>query len=139
MLLPLLLPLRLRLSLPALLFVIPQRSGGICGAFLNLSDILSSMPLREYHFYVYIMASRSHDLYIGFTNNIFRRVAEHRSAPPGTHTARYNINRLAYYEHFTYVLNAIAREKELKDWSREKKLALIEAANPTWQDLARDW
>jgi putative endonuclease len=108
-------------------------------AFLNLSDILSLMPLRDYHFYVYIMASRSHDLYVGFTNNIFRRVAEHRSAPPDTHTARYNINRLVYYEHFTYVLNGIAREKELKDWSREKKLALIDATNPTWQDLAHDW
>jgi putative endonuclease len=102
-----------------------------------------TMPQRKYHFYVYIMASRSHDLYIGFTNNIFRRVAEHRTARPGTYTARYNINRLVYYEHFAYVLNAIAREKklekELKDWSREKKLALISAANPTWQDLARDW
>jgi putative endonuclease len=98
-----------------------------------------TMPLREYHFYVYIMSSRSHDLYVGFTNNIFRRAAEHRAAPPGTYTAQYNINRLVYYEHFTYVLNAIAREKELKDWNREKKLALIEAANPTWQDLARDW
>ena len=98
-----------------------------------------TMPQREYHFYVYIMASRSHDLYIGFTNNIFRRVAEHRIAPPGSYTARYKINRLVYYEHFAYVLNAIAREKELKDWNREKKLALINAANPTWQDLARDW
>ncbi|HTC74010.1 MAG TPA: GIY-YIG nuclease family protein [Edaphobacter sp.] len=97
------------------------------------------MPHLEYHFYVYIMATRSHDLYIGFTNNIFRRVAEHRTASPGAYTARYNINRLVYYEHFNYVLNAIAREKELKDWSREKKLALINAANPTWQDLARDW
>ncbi len=54
------------------------------------------MPPREYHFYVYIMASRSHDLYVGFTNNVFRRIAEHRTAPPGT----YNINRLVYYEHF---------------------------------------
>ena len=52
------------------------------------------MPQRKYHFYVYIMASRSHDLYVGFTNNIFRRIAEHRTAPPGTYTARYNINRL---------------------------------------------
>jgi putative endonuclease len=97
------------------------------------------MPQREYHFYVYIMASRSHDLYVGFTNNIFRRVSEHRAAPPSTYTSRYNINRLVCYEHFTHVLNAIAREKELKDWNREKKVALIDAANPTSQDLARDW
>ncbi len=84
-----------------------------------------TMPQREYHFYIYIMASRSHDLYIGFTNNIFRRVAEHRAAPSGTYTAHYNINRLVYYEHFTYVLNAIPRK--------------IETANPTWQDLTADW
>ncbi len=54
------------------------------------------MPQHEYHFYVYIMASRSHDLYVGFTNNIFRRVSEHRAARPGAYTARYNINRLVY-------------------------------------------
>jgi putative endonuclease len=99
----------------------------------------AAMPPRQYHFYVYILASRSHDLYIGFTNNIFRRVAEHRTARADTYTARYNINRLVHYEHFTYVLNAIAREKELKDWTREKKLELIQATNPTWQDLAHDW
>jgi putative endonuclease len=97
------------------------------------------MPPRQYHFYVYILASRSHDLYIGFTNNIFRRIAEHRTSPIKTYTAHYNINRLVYYEHFTYVLNAIAREKELKNWTREKKLELIQATNPTWQDLAHDW
>ncbi|MBN9616293.1 MAG: GIY-YIG nuclease family protein [Acidobacteriales bacterium] len=97
------------------------------------------MPQHEYHFYVYIMGSRSHDLYVGFTNNITRRVSEHRAGRPGAYTARYNINRLVYCEHFTYVLNAIAREKELKDWNRNKKLALIEASNPTWQDLAADW
>jgi putative endonuclease len=157
---------RLPLSLPALLFVIPREAeeSAVAAAFVvavavacsfvchsaakrrNLrlhfptSRISSStMPQREYHFYVYIMASRSHDLYVGFTNNIFRRVAEHRIARTGTYTARYNIDRLVYYEHFNYVLNAIAREKELKDWSRERKLALINAANPTWQDLARDW
>jgi putative endonuclease len=97
------------------------------------------MPHLEYHFYVYIMASRSHDLYIGFTNNIFRRVAEHRTAsPPHLHRPlQHQPSRLLR----TLQLrpNAIAREKELKDWSRERKLALINAANPTWQDLARDW
>jgi putative endonuclease len=97
------------------------------------------MALREYHFYVYILASRSRDLYIGFTNNIFARVAQHRENRPGTYTAHYNIHRLVYYEHFTYVLNAIARETELKDWNRDKKVALIEQTNPTWEDLAANW
>jgi putative endonuclease len=134
------------------------RPVGICGALL-LPVLLSfrseaeesavavafafgypaAMPLRQYHFYVYILASRSHELYIGFTNNIFRRVAEHRTAPTATYTARYNINRLVHYEHFTYVLNAIAREKKLKDWTREKKLELIQATNQTWEDLAHNW
>jgi putative endonuclease len=97
------------------------------------------MPHREYHFYVYILASRSRDLYIGVTNSIFVRIPQHREHRPGTYTARYNIDRLVYYEHFTYVLNAIAREKELKDWNRQKKLALIDQSNPTWEDLAANW
>jgi len=90
-------------------------------------------------FYVYILASRSLNLYIGMTNDIRVRMAQHQRKTPGTFTARYNIDRLVYYEHFTYVLNAISREKELKDWNREKKLALIKSVNPTWQDLAADW
>jgi putative endonuclease len=97
------------------------------------------MPQREYHFYVYILASRSRTLYIGFTNDIRLRIKQHRDNRPGTHTAKYNIGRLVYYEHFTYVLNAIAREKELKDWNRAKKTALIEQENPTWEDLATEW
>ncbi len=94
------------------------------------------MPQREYHFYVYILASRSRSLYVGFTNDIRLRIRQHREKSLGTHTAKYNIGRLVYYENFTYVLNAIAREKELKDWNRAKKIALIEQNNPTWEDLA---
>jgi putative endonuclease len=93
---------------------------------------------REYSFWVYILGSRSRNLYIGITNNLRNRVVIHREARPGTHTARYNIQRLLYYEQFTYVLNAIAREKELKHWTRAQKIELIEKANPTWQDLAAD-
>jgi len=96
------------------------------------------MPPHEYHFWVYIMASRSLQLYIGFTNNLAERVSQHKELRPGTYTARYNITRLVYYEHFTYVLNTIAREKELKSWSRERKLELIQSINPTWQDLSKE-
>ncbi len=97
------------------------------------------MPRREYHFYVYILASRSRDLYVGFTNNLQTRIAKHRELDPGTYTARYQITRLVHSEHFKYVNNAINGEKELKNWPRQKKIDLIEATNPTWEDLASDW
>jgi len=97
------------------------------------------MAFREYHFYVYILASRSRDLYVGVTNNIFMRVGQHREPNATSYTGRYKIDRLVYYEHFKYVSNAIAYEKELKDMSRVKKIALIEEQNPTWDDLAAKW
>jgi putative endonuclease len=97
------------------------------------------MPRREYNFWVYILASRSHQLYVGLTNSVSRRMDEHRAGQPGAYTAKYNINRLVYFEYHQYILNAIAREKELKDMSRAEKIALIESVNPTWQDLSSDW
>lgn len=97
------------------------------------------MLRREYHFYVYIMASCSRTLYIGLTNNLLARVTQHRENRPGTFTSRYNVHRLVYYEEFAYINNAIARENELKDWNRAKKISLIEQNNPTWEDLAADW
>jgi putative endonuclease len=121
------------------LFVIPQRSGGICFSTAKPPIIIPKMQQHEYHFYVYILASRSRTLYIGLTNNICVRIKQHREKRPGSHTAKYNIDRLVHYEEFAYVLNAIAREKELKDWNRTKKVALIERENPTWQDLASEW
>ncbi len=93
------------------------------------------MPPREYHFWVYILSSRSRNLYIGITNNIHHRIHLHRKTPPGTHTARYNIHRLVYCEYFRYVRHAIAREKELKRWTRAQKIELIERTNPTWEDI----
>jgi len=86
-------------------------------------------------YYVYILASRSHNLYIGVTNNIERRVEEHRCGTFSGFTSRYNIDRLVHLEIFVDIRDAIAREKELKSWRREKKLALIEGANPTWVEL----
>jgi putative endonuclease len=93
------------------------------------------MCAREYHFWVYILASRSRNLYVGVTNSLLRRVSSHRENMPGTYTARYQVHRLVYFEYFQYVRSAIAREKELKRWSREQKMALIEKVNPTWEDL----
>ena len=93
------------------------------------------MPPREYRFWVYIISNRSHILYIGVTNNLHSRVEQHRELRQGTHTARYQIGRLVYYEFYKYVRAALAREKELKHWTRAQKIALIESVNPTWEEL----
>ena len=93
----------------------------------------------ERRYYVYIMASRSLTLYTGVTDNIFRRALEHKRGVMEGFTKRYNINRLVYYETFKYINNAIAREKQIKAWTRAKRLALIKGLNPTWQDLAEGW
>ena len=67
------------------------------------------------------------------------RVLQHKTAETEGFARKYHVNRLVYYEVFRYVNNAIAREKEIKGWRREKKVALIESANPLWDDLAADW
>ncbi len=90
-------------------------------------------------YYVYIMASRSRTLYIGVTNDLERRVLEHQPGALGGFTQKYNVNRLIYYEESNDVQAAIAREKQLKGWRRSKKLALIELANPEWDDLSENW
>ena len=93
------------------------------------------MDRREYHFWVYILSSRSRNLYVGMTNDLILRVSQHLDRPWGSYTARYNINRLVYFEYTPYVLNAIRRETELKRWTRQQKIDLIEKKNPTWEDL----
>jgi putative endonuclease len=85
------------------------------------------------------MASRSLNLYTGITNDIYRRALEHKSGAIAGFTKKYHINRLVYYESFQYVGNAIAREKQVQAWTREKRLALIKSMNPAWQDLAEGW
>ena len=89
--------------------------------------------------YVYIMASASRTLYTGVTSNLERRVLQHRRKLLGGFTARYNINRLVYYEVSGENSAVIAREKQIKSWSRKKKLALIESANRDWKDLSAAW
>ena len=86
-------------------------------------------------YYVYILASRSRVLYVGVTNDLARRVEQHRQGEAGRFTGRYRVNRLVYSEPFQYVLDAIAREKQVKSWTRAKREALIAAANPEWDDL----
>lgn len=87
-------------------------------------------------YYVYIMTNYSGTLYIGITNDLTRRVFEHKNKLIDGFTRKYNINRLVYHEHFQYILNAIAREKQLKRWRRKKKLWIINTINPSWTDLA---
>ena len=74
-------------------------------------------------------------MYVGVTNNLENRVAEHRCGKGGAFTRRYRVNTLVYAEEFQYIEDAIAREKEIKGWRRSKKDALVEASNPTWADL----
>jgi len=93
----------------------------------------------ERHYYVYIMASRSLNLYTGITDDVCRRALEHKASVFEGFTKHYNINRLVYFEVFKYVNNAIAREKQIKAWTRAKRLALVKSVNPTWQDLAEGW
>jgi putative endonuclease len=85
------------------------------------------------------MASLSRRVYVGVTNNLVRRTLEHKQARVVGFTEKYRINRLVYFESFQYVRDAIAREKEIKGWRRSRKVALIEAGNPTWADLAEGW
>ena len=87
-------------------------------------------------FYVYIMASQKNGtLYVGITNDIDRRVLEHKNKKFGGFSAQYSTDLLVYCEQFTYVYDAIRREKQLKRWNRAWKLKLIEDSNPEWKDL----
>ena len=90
-------------------------------------------------FCVYILASRSKNLYTGVTNDLFRRVMEHKRGLVTGFTSRYRICRLVYVEQFCYIRDAIAREKQIKAWTRAKRIALIEEKNPGWYDLAKEW
>ena len=87
----------------------------------------------------YIVASRSHTLYIGVSGNLLKRVFEHKQRKHAGFSAKYNCNRLVWFERFTGPEGAIAREKQLKGWSRVKKIALIERDNSTWNDLSEGW
>ena len=87
-------------------------------------------------YHVYILASASGVLYTGVTNFLERRVAQHKAKLCPGFTAAYDVTRLVYFEPFTDVRAAISREKQIKNWRREKKLALIRALNPTFGDLS---
>lgn len=91
------------------------------------------------HYYVYILASLTKILYVGVTNDLERRVAEHKAGQAGGFTQRYRCNRLVWCEATGDIEAAIAEEKRIKGWTRAKKVALVTAGNPTWRDLCEDW
>ncbi len=93
---------------------------------------------RDHKYWVYILASITGTLYIGMTNSIDRRIAEHKDETFEGFASQYGCNRLVHWESFDDVRKAIDREKQLKGWRRGKKIALIEALNPSWKDLAKD-
>jgi putative endonuclease len=92
---------------------------------------------KEY--YVYIMTNKWRTLYTGVTNNLMRRVYEHKNKLVAGFTSKYNIQFLVYYEMTADVHVALAREKQIKGWLRAKKVALIDSMNPSWKDLSEEW
>lgn len=93
----------------------------------------------ERQYYVYIMANSKHNIYIGVTGDLIRRVYQHKNKLTEGHASKYNMQMLVYYETTSDVLSAIAREKQLKGWSRRKKDGLIATMNPRWVDLSQEW
>jgi len=92
--------------------------------------------MGDRQYFIYILASkRNGTLYIGVTNNLLRRVWEHKNGTIGGFTKKYKVNMLVYYEQGSYVIGALDREKQLKKWERKWKLDLIEKMNPEWKDL----
>ena len=89
--------------------------------------------------YVYIVANNSGITYIGITNDIFRRVDEHKSGKFPGFSTRYKTTKLVFYEEHQYVYDAIYREKQIKTWRKEKKRNLIKNQNPKWKDLSEAW
>ena len=91
-------------------------------------------------YYVYIMTNKNNRvLYIGMTNNMARRMAEHKNGVTDGFTRRYNIHKLIYFEEYAHPQEAIKREKELKDFSREKKISLITSKNPAFDDISQSF
>jgi putative endonuclease len=90
-------------------------------------------------YWVYMMTGRGKTLYVGVTNDLERRTYEHREGSLSGFTSKYRLDRLVYFEEHRDIRDAITREKQIKSWRREKKLALIESVNPKWRNLSLEW
>jgi putative endonuclease len=109
---------------------------------LTIPHVLPFLTVRDgfyYKFWVYILVSRTGTLYVGITGYFDRRILQHKMDSIEGFTKKYEVHRLVHYETYDHVQKAISREKQLKGWRREKKIALIEKTNPRWQDLAEHW
>lgn len=96
--------------------------------------------MRDHNYYVYIVTNKHRTtLYIGVTNDLERRKAEHKNGETAGFTQRYHLNRLVWFDHYRDVNAAIACEKKLKGWLRSNKISLIEKQNPRWFDLSANW
>ena len=92
--------------------------------------------MRDHNYYVYILTrARNSVFYVGVTNNLIRRVYEHKEELIGGFTKKYKVKMLVYYEHFEDINNAISREKVIKKWKRQYKINAIESMNPQWKEL----
>jgi putative endonuclease len=106
---------------------------------LDVESTLISENAMTKQYFVYILANASRRLYVGVTNNLERRVYQHKHKLIPGFTSEYNITRLVHFETVSDVSAAIAREKQIKGWLRSKKLVLIESQNPTREDLSAGW
>jgi putative endonuclease len=118
-----------------------QRLDGVEEAqcFSATRNMRHSRAMGERLYYVHILASASRVLYTGVTNNLQRRVVEHKQKKVSGFTQKYNVTQLMHYEVFGDVRLVIAREKQIKAWRREKRVMLISEHNPHWRDLSEDW
>jgi putative endonuclease len=107
----------------------------------NDTNAQNGTNTRRYvpEYYVYIMTNKSRTLYAGVTNDLERRVYEHKHKLVKGFTSKYNITKLVWYEAFPDIQQAIEGEKRIKGWVRSKKIAMVESMNPNWEDLSRDW
>jgi len=95
--------------------------------------------MKNHNYYIYINTNQRHTvLYIGVTNNLQRRVSEHKNKLVPGFTKKYNVDKLVYYEYFSSINEAIAREKKLKGWIRKRKIELINTKNPEWKELKEE-
>jgi len=95
--------------------------------------------VKEHCYSVYIVCSRTRVLYIGITSDLQHRIWQHKNGTFEGFTKKYNCHYLVYFERYDNVFRAIGREKELKRWTRAKKIALIDPTNPRWKDLSEHW
>lgn len=108
-------------------------------SFLRKQESISKMKSKN-NYYVYILASKKNGtLYIGVTNNLERRIYEHKNGLVKGFTKKYKVHLLVYYEHFDHIQYAIIKEKQMKKWKRQWKINLIEEHNPEWKDLSKEW